>query len=152
MDGDTDERPRSLAEKLNHLFNTVHPPHRGPYTNDEVASFICEQGGPSISGTYLWYLRKGERDNPTKKHLEALASFFEVPPSYFFDEEDARAIDDQLALLSALRNARVQKVALRAAGLSPESLKALAKMIGQARKLEGLPPFSPHEKRKGGQR
>jgi transcriptional regulator with XRE-family HTH domain len=146
MDGEADQRPRTLSDKLNHLFNTVHPPHRGPYSNDEVAAAICEKGGPSISGTYIWYLRKGERDNPTKKHLEALASFFGVPPAYFFDKDGAKAVDDQLALLAAIRAAGAEKVALRAVGLSPKNLKALAKMIGNVRRLEGLPPSSPYEK------
>jgi transcriptional regulator with XRE-family HTH domain len=147
MDGGAHEQPRTLSEKLNHLFNTFHPPHRGPYTNDEVAAAICEGDGPTISGAYLWYLRRGERDNPTKKHLEVLASFFGVSPSYFFDEEEARKIDEELELLAALRDAGVKKVALRAAGLSPKNLKTLAKMIGNVRKMEGLPSVSPYEKR-----
>jgi hypothetical protein len=83
--------------------------------------------------------RKGLRDNPTKKHLEALSSFFGVPVAYFFDDEAAARIDAELALLSAIRDARVRQVALRASGLSTESLETIAEMIERVRKLEGLP-------------
>jgi hypothetical protein len=61
-----DGRParRTLAQKLDHLFATVHPP-KGEYTHEEVATGIRDRGGPTISATYVWQLRKGLRDNPT---------------------------------------------------------------------------------------
>lgn len=128
---------RSLAEKLDHLFATVHPV-KGEYTHEEVATAIREQGGPTISATYVWQLRKGLRDNPTKHHIEALAGFFGVPPAYFFDDEAARRVDAELELLVAMRDASVRQVALRAAGLSTESLEAITEMIQRVRRLEGL--------------
>ena len=94
------------------------------------------QGGPTISGTYIWLLRKGQRDNPTKKHLEALASFFGVPVAYFFDEEIASQLGPQLDLLAALRDSSVRDIALRVAELSPDSLDAIRGMIEQVRQLE----------------
>src|SRR2546423_11599508 len=100
----TESAATTLAEKLEHLFAAVHPAGRGPYSNDEVAAAIQEQGGPTISGTYIWLLRKGQRDNPTKKHLEALAGFFGVPVSYFFDDEITSQLAAQLNLLAALRD------------------------------------------------
>jgi transcriptional regulator with XRE-family HTH domain len=129
---------RTLAQKLDHLFRTVHP-GRGEYSFDEVAKAIQARGGPTISATYLWQLRKGLRDNPTKKHLEALADFFGVSPAYFFDDAAAERIDAELALLAALRDASVRQVALRAVGLSPQTLDAIAEMIDRIRQLEGLP-------------
>jgi transcriptional regulator with XRE-family HTH domain len=136
---ETCRRPSTLADKLNHLFNTMHPAGRGPYSNEEVASAIREQGGPTISGTYIWYLRKGERDNPTVKHVEALARFFGVPPAYFFDDEAASRIGAELGVLNALKDARVQMVALRAAGLSSQSLDTIVEIVDRVRDLEGLP-------------
>ena len=134
------EKPQSptLAEKLNHLFETVHPPSRPEFSSEDVAESIRARGGPTISATYIWQLRKGIRDNPTKKHLEALADFFGVTPAYFFDEEAAERIEAELELLTALRDAPVRKVALRASGLSPQSLRAIAEMIERVRELEGL--------------
>ena len=130
---------RSLAERLEHLFRTVHPASRGEYSSEEVANAIAERGGATISATYIWMLRKGTRDNPTKKHIEALSDFFGVAPAYFFDDEAAARIESELAVVAALRDAAVHRVALRAAGLSPESLAALAEMIDRVRTLEGLP-------------
>ncbi|WP_153036917.1 helix-turn-helix domain-containing protein [Amycolatopsis sp. YIM 10] len=129
----------SLAGKVNHLFQTIRPGEGWEYSFEEVAEGIRARGGPTISGTYIWQLRKGLRDNPTKRHLEALASFFGVPPAYFFDDEAARRIDAELALLTALRDNSVRQIALRAWGLSAKSLDAITEMVERVRELEGLP-------------
>ncbi|WP_371534943.1 MULTISPECIES: XRE family transcriptional regulator [unclassified Streptomyces] len=129
---------RSLAAKLNYLFETVVPAGRGPYSTEEVARAISS-GSVSISGSYIWLLRKGQRDNPTLKHVEALARFFGVPPAYFFDDQVTQDVDRELALMVALRTAGVQHVALRAAGLSPKTLRTIKEIIEHARELEGLP-------------
>ncbi|NBE56504.1 helix-turn-helix domain-containing protein [Streptomyces boluensis] len=131
----------SLAARLNHLFEVIHPAGRSrPYSSDEVAALLQEQGGPTVSGTYLWQLRTGRRDNPTKRHLEALADFFGVPVAYFFDAEVARRVGTDLDTLRRLRESGVQSVALRAVGLSPKSMDAVLAMIDRVRELEGLPP------------
>lgn len=130
--------PSSLADKLNRLFATVHPAGRGEYSPEEVAKAINEAGEGTISPAYVYLLRKGQRDNPTKRHLELLAGFFGVTPAYFFDEEAARRIDSQLELLAAMRDQDVLQVALRANGLSTESLRMIVGMIEHTRHLEGL--------------
>ena len=129
--------PRALSDKLDHLFQVVRPA-KGEYTHEQVAKAIEERGGPTISASYLWQLRKGLRDNPTKKHLEALADYFGVPPAYFFDEDATERIDAELDLLASMRDADVRHVALRASGLSTQTLKAITDMIERARQLEGL--------------
>ncbi len=131
--------PRTLAEKLDYLFKTVHPRDRGEYTYREAAAVIEEQGGgPTISASYIHQLRTGVKDNPTKRHLEGLARFFGVSPAYFFDDVEAEKIDAQLAVLAAMRDADVRNVALRAAGLSSQSLEIIRGMIERTRQLEGL--------------
>ena len=129
----------SLADRLDHLFEVIHPADRRCYSNDEVAALLQKQGGPTVSGTYLWQLRTGRRDNPTKRHLEALADFFGVPVAYFFDDDVARRVGSELESLQRLREAGVQHIALRAVGLSPESMDAVLGMIDRVRELEGLP-------------
>jgi transcriptional regulator with XRE-family HTH domain len=130
---------RTLAEKLDYLFKTVHPKNRGEYTYEEVASAIQESGGPTISASYIWTLRKGKKDNPTMKHLEALAGFFGVAPAYFFNDESSERIAEQLSLLASMRDSNVREIALRASGLSPETLKTIKGFLERARTLEGLP-------------
>jgi transcriptional regulator with XRE-family HTH domain len=132
----------TLAEKLDRLFQTVRRGGRAEYSYEEVAAAI-RADGVMISHTYVWQLRKGLRDNPTKRHLEALAQFFGVSPAYFLDDEAARTIDAQLEMLGALRDGGVRSVALRAVGLSESSLKAIQAMIEQARRIEGLPDDGP---------
>lgn len=151
----TDTEPTlTLAEKLDRLFRTVHPQGRGEYTYEEVASAIRERG-VMISHTYIWQLRRGARDNPTKRHLEALAEFFGVSAAYFLDDDAARQINEQLELLAAFRDNAVRQVALRAAGLSGPSLEAIHGMIEHARRIEGIaddpsaPRRPPGERRPG---
>ena len=126
----------------------VHPA-QGEYTHEQVATAIEEAGGPTISATYLWQLRKGLRDNPTKRHLEALSSFFGVPPSYFFDEDVAAQVEAELELLAAMRDPQVRRLATRAAGLSPDTLTMLLGMVDRARQLEGLPDGDAQPSRRG---
>ena len=137
MSGISSPASRSLAQKIHRLFEIVRPA-KGEYTYDQVAKAIEERGGPTISASYLWQLRKGLRDNPTKKHLEALADFFGVPPAYFFDDVATERVDAELDLLAALRETPVRHMALRASGLSDQTLKAITEMIDRARQLEGL--------------
>lgn len=137
----------TLADKIDRLFRVIHPPDSGEYSSERVAKFIQERGGKTISGTYIWQLRVGLRDNPTKHHLEALASFFQVDPSYFFDEALGAQIGAELELLAAMREAGVHHVAMRAAGLSPKSLDAIRGMIESAREMEGLETDAPRRRR-----
>jgi len=131
--------PLTLADKLDHLFATVRPV-KGEYTHEQVATAIEEAGGPTISATYVWQLRKGLRDNPTKHHLEALAGFFGVPAAYFLDDETAARVDEQLELLAAFRDPNVRRLAVAASGLSEQTLRTVIEMVERARELEGLPP------------
>jgi transcriptional regulator with XRE-family HTH domain len=148
MKAEPSSQPRTLAEKLQHLFASVKPAGRGEYSNHEVATAIEAAGGPTISATYIWQLRKGLRTNPTLNHLEALAHFFGVPTSYFLDDAKAAEIDSQLELLAALRDSDVQAIALRASGVSSEGLKAIVAMLDHVRRAEGLPPATDADQSK----
>src|SRR5690348_12539136 len=75
----------SFASKLNRLFEIVVPPGRGPYTDTEVSTALSAAGIKGVSHSYLRYLRRGERDNPSLATIQALARFFGVPAAYFFD-------------------------------------------------------------------
>jgi hypothetical protein len=61
-----------------------------------------------------------------------------VPVNYFFNDEVATRVDAELDLVVALRDSPIRQIALRSAGLSPESLAAIAEMIEHVRRLEGL--------------
>lgn len=128
-----------LATQLNHLFATVPKPGGGLWTNQEAAASMST-AGVTTSAAYLSQLRNGKRDNLSARHLAALAHLFAVPMEYFFDPALAERINADLQLLTAVRDAGVQTLALRAQGLSPESLSGVADMIEHIRRLEGRPP------------
>ncbi len=90
----------------------------------------------------MWQLRTGRRDNPTRRHLEGLAEFFGVPVAYFFDEDTALRVSEELAFVRRIRESGVQRVAARAAGLSPRSMEQVLATIEHIREREGLDPDS----------
>jgi transcriptional regulator with XRE-family HTH domain len=124
----------SLADRLSHLLEAGNPAGRS-YTLAEVAAGI-EQQGVSISTGYIGMLKKGDRTNPTKEHIQALARFFRVPVSYFFDDDIAGAVDDELAFLARLRDSSVREIALRASDLTPESREDVLEMVRAAERIE----------------
>jgi transcriptional regulator with XRE-family HTH domain len=131
--------PGVLARRLEHLFTTVHPRDRGPYTLREVAEAINETAGEQlISAAYLSQLRNGIKTEPSHSRLLAIAKFFGVDVAYFSDEQVAERTDEQLALLVALKDQAVREIATRAAGLSTSSLSVILGVIENTRRLEGL--------------
>lgn len=72
-------RENAIAERLNCLFATVHP----PYTPREVADAINAQAGVKIiSAAYLSRLQTGQRAEPSDSRLVAIARFFGVDVDY----------------------------------------------------------------------
>ncbi|MFE9428745.1 helix-turn-helix domain-containing protein [Kitasatospora sp. NPDC006697] len=100
---------RSLAQKLDHLFQVIHPTDRGPFSYHEVAQAIREQAGPdgpTVSHGTLQQIRTGAKTNPTIKTLEAIAAFFGVPAAYFLDDTVAERVDARLDELRAAAEGR----------------------------------------------
>jgi transcriptional regulator with XRE-family HTH domain len=128
---------RSLADKLNYLFAHNTPRNGQAYSNEQVATAISARGEVTISQSYIWQLRKSKKDNPTYKHLQALAGFFGVPISYFFDDEVTDRVEAQLVKLRSeqLRlneiagTSEVQLMAMRAGELSPRRRKLVMELL-----------------------
>jgi len=117
----------------------VLSPRGREYTYREVAAAVTGQKGTTFSPAYLWQLRTGAKDNPTMRHLEALARFFQVSPSYFFDDELTGFPDTQVRQLVASRNETLRQMTVTLLGLSDESLNAVLSLACRLRQLEGLP-------------
>ena len=127
-----------LADRLNVLFARVPRPGTNQrYTNERAAEELTD-AGVSVSGAYLSLLRSGKKNNPTARLLAAIAELFQVPITYFFDADEAERITQQLDLVVALRNAGVQGIVSRAAGVSDTGIANLAAILEQIRKMEGL--------------
>ncbi len=126
-----------LARRLDYLFRTVHPATRKGYTPAEAATAINETArGRVTSGTYLWQLRTGRKDNPTYKVLIGLAGFFGVSPTYFFEDGAVERGVLPPEVVAALQDDAVRDIALRAAGLSEHSLEVIAETVSLARERD----------------
>ncbi|GAA3969684.1 helix-turn-helix domain-containing protein [Actinomadura viridis] len=126
-----------LARKVDYLFRMVHPHDRCPFSLQEAAARIERLTGEKVSHNTLWKLRTGKHDNPTKRVLEALAAFFGVTPSYFFDDEVSRSIEGQIELLAVLRDTGVRGAHLRSfLQLPPEAQQMVGELIESTARLE----------------
>ncbi|MFJ9416638.1 hypothetical protein ACIRPT_20950 [Streptomyces sp. NPDC101227] len=86
---------------------------------------IEERGLPTFSATYMWQLRTGRADNPTKKHMDALAAFFGVPQDYWSNRATASTVNNMITRLNGFKES----------GTSPDQLhrqlEAFTKLMGQ---------------------
>jgi transcriptional regulator with XRE-family HTH domain len=128
-----------LAERIDCLFRTHLSPRGREFTYREAASAMSAHNGITFSSAYLWQLRTGAKDNPTIRHIEALARFFDVSPSYFFDDELTDLPEAELRLLAATKHGLPRATATSLVGLSDDSLDAVLQLTGRLRALEGLP-------------
>jgi len=132
----------TLADRMDRLFRTHRSPRGREYSYREVAAAISRgdgREGETISAAYIWGLRTGAKDNPTMRHLQALARFFQVSPSYFFEEELTEFPESEVRLLAASKADTLRRLALTLLGLSEESANALLNVACRMRYLEGLP-------------
>ncbi len=134
----------TLAERIDRLFRTHLSPRGREYSYREVAAAIsrgngARRDGETISAAYIWGLRTGAKDNPTMKHLQALARFFQVSPAYFFEEELTEFPETEARLLAASRRETLRRLAVTLLGLSDDSLNAVLNLACRLRQLEGLP-------------
>lgn len=130
---------KTLADKIEWLFQHMRNPEDGqPYSNARLAAKIERESGFSVTPTTIWNIRTGKSDNPSWKLIDGLAKAFGVSPLYFTDDEAAQQTQEELALLTALHDAGVRNLALRAQGLSPESLATVRELIERVRHLEGV--------------
>ncbi|AFM15536.1 hypothetical protein Mycch_0719 [Mycolicibacterium chubuense NBB4] len=127
----------TFAARLNRLFDTVYPPGRGPHTSAEVVAALKAEG-LTMSAPYLSQLRSGNRTNPSRATMAALANFFRIKPEFFTDDSYYAKLDQELTLLAGLRDDGVRRVAARAIGLSPEAQRDLVEKVDELRRREHL--------------
>ena len=124
----------TVSAKIDHLFGTVRRTDGREYTYDDV-----ERGtGGRVSRSYVWKLRHGRNCNPSLDVLEALAEFFDVPPSYFFGPqlEDDRRARETAEIAALLRDPAARAVAERARGLGDRALEAVTDLISHLKALD----------------
>ena len=125
-----------LAQRLNALFARIPQPGSAQlYTNERAAQQITA-AGVRVTGTHLSLMRSGKRDNPSARLLAAIADLFDVPITYFFDDDQARSIERELVLLAGLRDADVRSILTRAADLSESSRASLGSVLNRIMEME----------------
>ena len=92
-------------------------------------------GSAPISPSYIWQLRTGVKENPTRRHIALLAAFFDVSPLYFFEDEYDLGID-QIELARILRDPKVLGLTRAAAGLSDTGLDAVQSLVQSLHTIE----------------
>jgi thiamine monophosphate synthase len=70
--------------------------------------------------------------------MAALANFFRIKPAYFTDDEYYEKLDQELAWLAMMRDEGVRRIAVRAAGLSPEAQQDIVHRVDELRRKEHL--------------
>ncbi len=130
----------SLADKVEWLFQHVPDPETGqPFTNPRLAARIGQlRRGFSVTGTAIWNVRTGVTTRPSWQLMEGMAKAFGVAPSFFSDDVAIRDLDEQLAALDVLKDARVWSLAQRLVGVSPRTLGTVGEVLERYRELEGL--------------
>ncbi len=133
-----DQGRQSFAGKLAYLIETVHPPDRGSYSYREIAAGIAENPG-AMTAAHINQLVSGKQPHPRIHYVEALASFFGVPVTYFFDDDAAARINDQINQVSAWRDTEARHIAERVVELDPRDRNTVTNLIDSLRTYDEQP-------------
>jgi hypothetical protein len=137
----SDQPLQTLADKIDWLFKTRPHPDGREYTYQEVEAGTTALGYP-VTGAYVWKLRKGKADMPNWLILRSLGRFFNIPISFFYDEDLTHARLLRLEVETALERRGVEEIALRASHLDESSRDAILGMINHILTLQQPPPAS----------
>jgi transcriptional regulator with XRE-family HTH domain len=121
-----------FAHRLERLFEEKKKPNGRRYTPTEV----LEGTNGSLTRVYLWKLRNGHQSNPSFRVIQALADFFEIDPSYFFQRDQSKVTE-----MFDRQNDLACQIEDRVARLDPEGQKALlfmAEAIIESKKERSL--------------
>ncbi|MGC1376663.1 MAG: helix-turn-helix domain-containing protein [Anaerolineales bacterium] len=80
----------SFAQKLEYLFQHKTRPDGTPYTPAD----ILRATNGVLTRIHLWKLRTGKAANPSFRVIQSLADAFDVPPGYFFENNEAKPTAD----------------------------------------------------------
>ncbi|MCB0078401.1 MAG: hypothetical protein KDD73_13385 [Anaerolineales bacterium] len=122
------EEPKSLAEKVDRLFQTITRADGEEYTFQEVEDGTAAHGH-RLTTTAIWKIRRGETKNPGYLALRSLARFFSVPVSYFYEDNLDEAALQRYQMASTLQSPQVVEIALRASRLDDDVQQSILEMI-----------------------
>jgi transcriptional regulator with XRE-family HTH domain len=144
------EQPADFAGKLNFLIEWVHPLDRGPYSYRELAEGVKAATGVDMSPSLVHQIATGKRKNPRIVQAQALAAFFGVEASYFFDDSVAERINEQIRDVTGWRDEAAREHALRYRELPHEGQMAVDNLMRAFEEQRSLPPEQRRRSRRDG--
>ncbi|MFC8797319.1 hypothetical protein ACFT2C_06275 [Promicromonospora sp. NPDC057138] len=123
--------------RLTELFDAEEVKRGRTVTSAEVAKWMTENGHP-VQRAYVNALRKGTKTTPSWGIIEGLAKYFGVAREYFITDAEVTPMARAAKLEKALADKGVEMFALRAEGLSEESLQLVIAMVDRMRAAENL--------------
>lgn len=138
---DGDGRPKpvrngTIPERLNYLFTTVVQSDGKPYTAGRVAGWINDNGG-KISSVYVLKILRGERKEPTTSYLRLIAQFFEISPSFFYEDDPAPIDGHRQNMMILLREPEYASMLQQYASLSPTLQQGVRELIDRMVQADG---------------
>ncbi|WP_330185958.1 hypothetical protein OHB26_38855 (plasmid) [Nocardia sp. NBC_01503] len=129
----------TLSARLHRLFAAFHLRDTSAQSTDSVADSVTATLGKTVSATDIDRMRAGDFDGSAVVDtglLEAIAHHFGVPPAYLTDPDGERvaAIDTNLRLIAAARDAGVSGLALRGDSVDLSELAEIFTKMAQRRK------------------
>jgi transcriptional regulator with XRE-family HTH domain len=122
---------RDLAERVEHLFETiVHPRTGKPYTDAEVARMSARR----LTEGEVESIRSGAIPDLTVGQITALAAVFGVEPSYLVDRKEPPLLGTEL--LEGLRDETTRQIigqALHLPGRERKLVLGIVRQFGTAR-------------------
>ncbi|MEV6832068.1 hypothetical protein [Amycolatopsis sp. NPDC051102] len=103
----------TMGERIRHLIEHVRKPDGKKYTQGDIAEGVTKLIGKAVDPGYVSAMIHNRKENPTRAVLQGLASFFAVPASYFFDDEQSVKIIREIDTAVALRDPRTRELALQ---------------------------------------
>jgi transcriptional regulator with XRE-family HTH domain len=132
--GEMAEESRSVAGRLEHLFEVVrNPKTREPYTNAEVARMTLGD----LSEEDVEKIRTGAISDPTVGQVAALAGVFGVEPSYLLNRGEPSLLDEEL--VQALRDEDVRDITRESSRLPDGERRLVLGIVRQFRDQKASP-------------
>jgi len=128
------EESRSVAGRLEHLFEVIRNPKTGqPYTNAEVARMTLGD----LSEEDVEKIRTGALSDPTVSQVAALASVFGVETSYLLDRGEPSLLDEEL--VQALQDEDVRAITRESSRLPDGERRLVLGIVRQFRDQKAAP-------------
>ena len=122
------KKKKLISEKLDWLFTNIHHPDGREYMYSEIQD-ETERRGRKITASYIGKLRRGEQENPAWDVISVLAQVFDVPITFFYQQQMNEDELERIKIAAILQEERVGEIALKARNLSPAQRQTILDVI-----------------------